>query len=84
MSNEDLQSWYRAAYPDDDATHDDFWLLTGFSEGLDQIGMKHADVFDALVYSNAGPQLAHANAMSLRRFARAYEKGVQMRTQVIS
>lgn len=83
MSRDELEAWYRATYPDDEDAYNDFWLHTGYREGVDAIGMSHRDVFDAMVYSDVSSHLSNASPDKLRRFARSYQKGVEDKPVIV-
>lgn len=78
MSRDDLELWYYNTFGWDGNVVRDVWLINGYDYGLtDWI----TDEYEALTMMCE--HLPNANAEALRRFVRAYHKGVEDRPVIV-
>ena len=77
MNRDQLARWYAIAY-DEDVDEDDFWLTLGYESAIKWHGAVYYDAFDALNNPECCNRL-NGRADAIRRFVRAYNKGVEDR-----
>lgn len=80
MDKEQLDAWYHDQYPDDPDYYNDHWLHSGYKHGRDADVL---DVWEGLQMPEVRGLLNGAGQYQLRRYARAFEKGLMDRIVTI-
>jgi hypothetical protein len=81
-ADEKLEAWYIETYPDDPDVYNDHFLHVGYECALNWHGVVYIDAFDALD-SPKVRDLLNGRGHEIRRFVRAYNKGVLDRPFIV-